>query len=309
MNLLQKFNRVIRLYKVTNVWFTIKYLININNNVYKYKSINNYLECKFADLIRKYKKKTKYDLKKIPEEDYKIWVFWWQGIDNMPEIVHICLKQLNICADKYNIIVIDKKNFDKYVDIPNYILDKLITNKITITSFSDVLRSYLLNKYGGLWIDATCYLNKDISAYDINKKRLYTQKFFQEKNYQCEFNYSPSFARWASFFMGTDVIHYPLFSFMVEFWEEYFKENSYSIHYLLLDFIIDIAYNNLSIVKSDIDGIPINNVKIYDLEDKLMDRNERGKKYYNNTTDEFVSKLSWKENININILKNVSDKN
>lgn len=55
-----------------------------------------------------------------------IWVLWWQGEKMMPMVPKICLKKLreNV-SDKSQIIFIDKYNYYKYINIPDYILPQI----------------------------------------------------------------------------------------------------------------------------------------------------------------------------------------
>lgn len=86
-----------------------------------------------------------------------IWVFWWQGEENMPTIVKACYNSIKKNRGLYKVILLDQKNFYNYVNIPTYILNKLESGKISITHFSDILRFNLLAKYGG-WMLPYIYL-------------------------------------------------------------------------------------------------------------------------------------------------------
>ena len=58
--------------------------------------------------------------------------------------------------------IITNKNLNDFIEIPSYIYDKIDKNIINMAHFSDILRVMLLNEYGGIWIDATVYLTKNI---------------------------------------------------------------------------------------------------------------------------------------------------
>ena len=49
----------------------------------------------------------------------------------------------------------DVKNLDKYIHLPNYILEKYKQGIITKPHFSDIIWIELLIKYGGTWVDAS----------------------------------------------------------------------------------------------------------------------------------------------------------
>ena len=88
-------------------------------------------------------------------ESRKLWVFWWQGMENAPFIVKRCHEELKRHMDNWDIVLITEHNYKDYVSFPEHILKKLDKGKITLTHFSDLLRLELLIRYGGLWLDAT----------------------------------------------------------------------------------------------------------------------------------------------------------
>lgn len=85
----------------------------------------------------------------------KVWVCWYQGIENAPEIVKVCYSSLvNNLKDK-EIVLLTEKNINSFVQIPEFILEKRRKGIISDTHFSDILRVELLIKHGGAWVDAT----------------------------------------------------------------------------------------------------------------------------------------------------------
>ena len=93
--------------------------------------------------------------------DY-IWQFWFQGFDNAPKIVKKCVESVKyFCSDK-KIIYLDKNNLSQYIKIPEHILYKHKKGIISNAHFSDYIRTALLSKYGGLWLDATVLLTDKI---------------------------------------------------------------------------------------------------------------------------------------------------
>ncbi len=86
-----------------------------------------------------------------------IWWCWFQGIDQAPEMVKMCLDSIvkNFKGYKLNVITLD--NVQKFVNIPEYIMKKFKSGIISYAHFSDIIRILLLAQYGGVWIDATVY--------------------------------------------------------------------------------------------------------------------------------------------------------
>lgn len=102
----------------------------------------------------------------------RIWVFWYQGIKNAPDIVKACIASIIEHCSRYSVIVLDKNNMSEYYAPIEAIQRKLEDGLITITHFSDILRMNLLDSYGGRWIDATIFLTGDV----FNERGFYTLK-------------------------------------------------------------------------------------------------------------------------------------
>lgn len=96
----------------------------------------------------------------------RIWIFWWQGMENAPEIVQLCYKSvLKQFSSTHEIVVITEKNYKEYVTLPERVADLWEKKKITVQFFSDLLRLQLLIRYGGTWMDATVLLTGEPPAY------------------------------------------------------------------------------------------------------------------------------------------------
>lgn len=101
-----------------------------------------------------------------------IWFCWLQGIENAPQLVRRCFKSVQKFCSEYKIIVITAKNYSDYTDIPDFIIKKWKSGIITNTHFSDILRTNLLVKNGGTWIDSTVLLTSRI-PFDIEISQLF----------------------------------------------------------------------------------------------------------------------------------------
>lgn len=87
----------------------------------------------------------------------KIWIAWFQGMEQAPDVVKKCYKSIRDRFTDYEIVVITDENYADYVTFPDYIMEKYQKGIITKTHFSDLLRIELLSKYGGTWMDATVF--------------------------------------------------------------------------------------------------------------------------------------------------------
>ena len=269
----------------------------LRSNLRRNEQIKNFLQDKYSDLIQKYSSATLANCPKVSQKDYQIYFCWLQGEENLPPLIQCCYNSLKQNAGRYKIIFIDAKNFSDYVTLPEYILKKFEDGKISPAHFADIIRINLLEKYGGLWLDSTILVTEPLEKYkNFWKLPFYTQKFYKEKSNFCPFADNPSYGRWATFILGAAVLHNPLFAFMKDFYNEYWKEYDEILDYVLMDFVIDSAYENIHIVKQEIDAVLINNEQAWTLLDMLQfpynqcpyDKILRGN---------FLNKLNWKKQL------------
>ena len=184
-------------------------------------------------------------------ENDKIWVFWWTGLDTAPEIVKICVSKLKEASPSNNVIVLDRNNIKDYIDIPQYIYDKLDKGMITITHFSDILRMCLLSKHGGMWVDATIYYSGN------NIERYLGKEFYTIKHLEGNGEYISN-NRWTGYFLcckKDNLLTVNVRNILFEYW----KRHNLLIEYFLIDFLIELVYFNNSKVKEMIDSLDCNN--------------------------------------------------
>jgi hypothetical protein len=85
-----------------------------------------------------------------------IFIIWFQGYENMPEICKMCFKSWKDKNPNWNIILIDNSNIGEYIENKNLTEFKKIK---PIQCYADAVRLYLIHRYGGLYVDATIYCN------------------------------------------------------------------------------------------------------------------------------------------------------
>lgn len=108
----------------------------------------------------------------------KVWTMWLQGYENAPRIVKLCIDSIKKNSNGREVIVIDNYNLSNYVNLPNYVMDKYKKGIINNAHFADIVRTLLLIKYGGTWIDSTilCSSNYTIlTKYDLFLFHTYKQ--------------------------------------------------------------------------------------------------------------------------------------
>lgn len=134
-------------------------------------------------LERKYKKTLEifdktYDKSLKHEASNKVWICWFQGMDNAPNLVKKCYTSVKDNLINKDIVLITSDNLEQYVQFPDYIIDKWKAGIITHTHLTDLLRLELLIRYGGLWLDATVFCTspeKEIPSYFFNSDLFFFQ--------------------------------------------------------------------------------------------------------------------------------------
>lgn len=128
-------------------------------------------------IVKKLRKKYKKQLCAFSEEIEKndktldhgreniVWVCWFQGIENAPPIVKACYRSLCRELSGKQIVVITRENYGQYTSLPPFIIDRFEKGTIAPAVFSDVLRTDLLTRHGGTWIDATVFVSGKIPSY------------------------------------------------------------------------------------------------------------------------------------------------
>lgn len=99
-----------------------------------------------------------------------IFIYWAQHFSKAPEIVRNCLLSWKILNPTWKVVELDDKNLKDYIDIEKEIPD-INTKDITRTSYSDIIRVFLLDKYGGCWCDATTFCNQPLDDWLLENSR------------------------------------------------------------------------------------------------------------------------------------------
>lgn len=89
----------------------------------------------------------------------KVWVYWNNGWGDTPPVVQFCKKSWERYSGDREIVYLTDDNVKHYLDV-----DSFPTNikKAPVQAYSDYLRISLIEKYGGVWLDATVFLTKPI---------------------------------------------------------------------------------------------------------------------------------------------------
>lgn len=194
----------------------------------KFRKLNK----KYGFVIRAFDKNDSISTKEHLKSN-KVWFFWMQGLENAPALVRRCFASLQENLKDREIVLINEKNLNDYVQFPDFIIDKLNRGIITYTHFSDILRVELLLRYGGTWIDSTVFCSgKNIPKYMLDSD------FFVFQNLRPGDN--GSILNFSSWFMSSCSNNRILLATR-ELLYTYWKKNNSMIDYFLLHHFIMMA--------------------------------------------------------------------
>lgn len=212
----------------------------------KNEAILRYLKRNFSDILEKYQDKEETGMP-VSTSNAPIWVFWWQGQENMPEVIRMCHESRirNCCA--HPIILLTEKNIKEYVDFPEFVWSQFENKKLRIQHLADMIRVQLIRKHGGLWLDASIYCMNELDE-SIFHLPLYSLKGEMNERYV-------SNNQWTTFVIG-GMKNNVLCSFLDDFFIEYCRTGKRFIDYFMFDCAIALAYENIRQVKIEIDKLP-----------------------------------------------------
>lgn len=239
------------------------YGLPVFDNIYQ-AYIKAKIKSLYANIITQYQS---IDYNPIPQTgNYPIWIFWWQGLEKMPEIVKICYNSVLENAGQHPVYLITKGNYDQHIsELPQLddILRHLHEGSLIYAHFSDIVRCYLLYAYGGVWIDATILLTDKIDNIINNRVFVSGRRLLTEQNKN-----SITKGRWTTYFVFANKGNL-LFKFLDEILIRQITEKGYIMDYFMLDFCFTIAYEHIPFVKRMQSVSPMYRNKIFDLQERL----------------------------------------
>ena len=241
-------------------------------------AIRTFLSKNFFNIVLSYKnRKTDAFLEKIPNI---IWVIWWQGEEKMPKVIRECYMSIKRNSAGRKVILITEHNYNDYITIPKYILNKVRKGIISLTHFSDVIRVSLLSKFGGLYIDCGIFVTKPIFLGDVS--------FFSTKVVSANDKNVANQNKWVIGLIGAtkgDVVVEYIRDMLYEYWKCFDIE----IDYLMFDFILKLGYDNIEAIHNEIDHVEYNSPNIHESRYLFNKEVDKDKLMYLVTNNTFLS--------------------
>jgi hypothetical protein len=231
---------------------TLRRVLHLQTVGYEdFNIINSLLRRELRPIIEKYKGET-HTPPSVIAGDAPVWVCWWQGEGQMPEMIGQCYKLLKKNRNCHPVHLITKDSYREYIQLPEVVLKRLHAKEITFTFLSDVLRVSLLAKYGGIWLDATYWVTRPL---DFGQARFFSIR-------QTRFKGGIANFRWTPHCLGAGSPYY-VFDFIRESFICHLTLHKSIVTYLLIDQVINIAYEEFPDFRQLVDNLPDTEPHIY----------------------------------------------
>lgn len=252
----------------------------------KHDIMIRYYEKTFGDFLKTYDyNHTNQEFQKTEYSDC-IWICWWQGLEQAPELVKVCVNSIQKNAGNHRVIVLTDDNYKDYVDIPEWVEEKKNKGIITRTNYSDLLRLSLLAKHGGMWIDSTFFCTQPVLD-DYFQWPLWSIK---RPDY---FHASVASGYFAGYSLCCNEEKRFIFMTIRDFFLHYWKNNDTMVDYLMVDYMIVLAQKYDARIKKEFQKIQSNNPECDELY-KVMSEPFNQKKWDIMKSETALFKLSWK---------------
>ncbi|MBR3741240.1 MAG: glycosyltransferase [Clostridia bacterium] len=199
---------------------------------------------------------------KREEDPLPVWTLWWDGEESAPPCVKLALESQKkyFSGPDYAYHLLTEESYEAYIELDPMVLSRYEKGEMSLTHLSDVLRCTLLRLHGGLWIDAAVYMTAPLDRDSLAGDFYTVRKATYPENLRAMI---PA-GRWACYLMCCRPGD-PLMTFLTDAYRTYWRKYADVPDYYLLDEMIDAAYRLIPAVRREIDSVPVNNERVFDL--------------------------------------------
>lgn len=216
-----------------------------------------------------------------------IWILWWQGYENAPDIVKACIASIRKNAGGHPVVLLDQRNYTQYITLPDHVIDNYEKGNMRVQHLADFIRTSLLYEHGGIWMDATMYM---LHPFDeiVENCAFYTIHGWWHPDAQINALFTP----WSDFFLACGKGNH-LIGWVNKLLSEYWKQEETHWDYLLLNMVIYVIYRNVESARRMIDDVPASNINVLGLHYSLNENKDRLKQLQGDGT--YLYKLTHHE--------------
>lgn len=191
------------------------------------------LEKKYRGMLEEFDRH--YD-RSVPHKSSKeVWICWFQGIENAPELVQKCYQSVKKNISDREIILITSENMYDYVSFPKPIQDKIDAGIIKGAHLSDLLRIELLLRYGGTWLDSTVFCSgNNIPSYMLDSELFMFQCLKPGRDGHCTV-----ISNWFITARTNNRMLYLVRGLLYSYWEKNNKLDDYFIFHVFFQMCIE----------------------------------------------------------------------
>ena len=135
-----------------------------------YKKKNVFILCFLIFLIfYHYSYLSKLDITIKSQNKKKIFSFW-HPLEKIPGYICLCIKTWEKFLPQYEIIILDYNGVKEYIG--ESLFNDIICKEMSLPIQADAIRVALLNKYGGIWMDADTIITNGEFLNNLEKYEL-----------------------------------------------------------------------------------------------------------------------------------------
>ncbi len=244
----------------------------------------------FSDIIEEYAARTA--VKESAGNEAVIWICWLQGEERMPAFIDCMIKRVQQYANGHPVKLVSFDNFRKYCTLPDVVIGKYQSGEMPMQQFADILRAALLSENGGLWVDASVYVVRDIPE-EVFRLPIYNIK--RIKANEVRDAVSCDGTMWQAYFIASKP-HSVTYDFIYKCFVKYWNTYDTLIDYFLMSYLAKIAREDILGAKEEYEEVPNNNYDCEQLSDYLMESKPFSADKYEKimSSDTFIYKLTWK---------------
>lgn len=231
-------------------------------------------------------------------DDMPIWFCWFQGKSTMPELQRCLYRRLLKNSGNHRVIFVDMQYIIDNDIVPQNVLDGFNDDIIGPAFFSDIVRVCLLERFGGLWVDSTLLIAKEIPD-SVFEYPMYNVKGLKDFPFSRNV---PDGLNWQSYFLGS-FPHSLFVTLLKEMLLKYTSDKLPLIDYFLVFYLAQILREDIPCICKEFAEIPDNNVLCEQLGPGCESLNNQDIFLNILHSDTYVFKLSRHIQYNNDILK------
>lgn len=225
----------------------------------------------------------------------RIWVFWGQGEESMPALIKACYKQL-VVLNGDAVTLVTNRNLHEFLDIPAEIYEKVERGTITWAHFSDIIRTSLLARYEGLWLDATVWTTRQFPFEEFSEMPFYSANgkvAISSRGVRFWTSFQWNWSGWCLYANHKNEV---LFSYVSEMLINLAQREKYLLDYVLVDYLIYYACRKLPSVGEAMSECNKTEFRYRNRLAELMNCPYCENEYKKLTATDYIFKLSFRAN-------------